>query len=338
MITQPKQIAIKIKQSLGALSRIKEDDVVQNKAAKLVHRGKGFLYSVFRLLILTGISYVILGPLISIFSNSFFSSSDLYNPSVFLFPLRPTLENYRLSFMRLDYWNTLYKSVIYIVLITVIQVFITSMAGYGFARFEFPLNKLLFGCVVVTIVLPAYTIMIPLYQHFREWDFLWLFKIFTGESRNLLQSAKPMYLMSLFGSGLRSGLYIYIFRQFFRGLPKEIEEAALIDGAGTWYTYFRIMLVNAIPSVLTVTVFSLVWQYNDMFYAGLFSIPTDQNVAYRLSAIAATIQFVDKIRDPLVVQLYVYAGVVLVLLPILILYLFLQKYFMEGLERSGIVG
>ncbi|NLO39406.1 MAG: carbohydrate ABC transporter permease [Ruminiclostridium sp.] len=338
MITQPKQIAIKIKQSLGALSRIKEDDVVQNKAAKLVHRGKGFLYSVFRLLILTGISYVILGPLISIFSNSFFSSSDLYNPSVFLFPLRPTLENYRLSFMRLDYWNTLYKSVIYIVLITVIQVFITSMAGYGFARFEFPLKKLLFGCVVVTIVLPAYTIMIPLYQHFREWDFLWLFKIFTGESRNLLQSAKPMYLMSLFGSGLRSGLYIYIFRQFFRGLPKEIEEAALIDGAGTWYTYFRIMLVNAIPSVLTVTVFSLVWQYNDMFYAGLFSIPTDQNIAYRLSTIAATIQFVDKIRDPLVVQLYVYAGVVLVLLPILILYLFLQKYFMEGLERSGIVG
>ena len=199
------------------------------------------------------------------------------------------------------------------------------MAGYGFARFEFPLKKLLFGCVVVTIVLPAYTIMIPLYQHFREWDFLWLFKIFTGESRNLLQSAKPMYLMSLFGSGLRSGLYIYIFRQFFRGLPKEIEEAALIDGAGTWYTYFRIMLVNAIPSVLTVTVFSLVWQYNDMFYAGLFSIPTDQNIAYRLSTIAATIQFVDKIRDPLVVQLYVYVRWCLCCLPILILYLFCRS-------------
>lgn len=167
---------------------------------------------------------------------------------------------------------------------------------------------------------------------------LWLFKIFKGEALNLLQSTKPTYLLTLFGAGLRSGLYIYIFRQFFRGLPKEIEEAALIDGAGTWHTYFRIMLVNAIPAVLTVSVFSLVWQYNDMFYSGLFSIPADQNIAFRLSTIAATIRFVDEIRDPLVVQLYVYAGVVLVLLPILLLYLFLQKYFMEGLERSGIVG
>lgn len=338
MKTEARLALMKIREFGAAVSKLKEDDIAQNRLAKSVHKLKAVLFSLFKLLILVGISYIILGPIISIFSSSLFSPSDLYNPSVFLFPLNPTMENYRLSFMRLDYWSTLSKSVVYIVLITALQVLITSMAGYGFARFDFPLKKLLFGCVVVTIVLPAYTIMIPLYQHFRNWDVLWIFKIFTGEARNLLQSAKPMYLMTLFGSGLRSGLYIYIFRQFFRGLPKEIEEAALIDGAGIWFTYLRIMLVNAIPSVLTVTVFSLVWQYNDMFYSGLFSIPSDQNITFRLSTIAATIQFVDRIRDPLIVQLYVYAGVIIVLLPILLMYLFLQKYFMEGLERSGIVG
>ena len=106
-----------------------------------------------------------------------------------------------------------------------------------------------------------------------------------------------MYLMTLFGTGLRSGLFIYIFRQFFRGLPKEIEEAAFIDGAGMWYTYFRIMLVNAIPSVVTVTVFSMVWQYNDMFYVRLFSMPTSRNITFRLSTLQSTVMFLDQIKD-----------------------------------------
>jgi ABC-type glycerol-3-phosphate transport system permease component len=330
------------KMKIGIIDLIKfktmEKDVLQNYISKFVNRLKSFLLSIFKFVIITGISFVILGPVISIFSNSFFSSTDVYNPSVFLIPLDPSIDTYRLAFMRLDYWNTLFNSFIYTAIITLLQILITSMAGYGFARFEFPFKNLLFGCVVVTIVLPAYTIMIPLYQHFRNWDVLYIFRIFTGEKLNLLQSTKPMYLMTLFGSGLRSGLYIYIFRQFFRGLPKEIEEAALIDGANTWYTYFRIMLVNAIPSVLTVTVFSMVWQYNDMFYSRLFSIPSSHNITFRLSTIQATIAFVDQVKDPLVSQLYVYAGVILVLLPILIMYLFLQRYFMEGLERSGIVG
>ncbi len=192
--------------------------------------------------------------------------------------------------------------------------------------------------MVITIILPTHTIMLPLYRHFRSWDVLGLISLFRGEPLNLLQSQTPMYILSLFASGLRSGLYIYIFRQFFRGLPKEIEEAALIDGAGTFYTYFRIMLVNAMPAVLTVGIFSMVWQYNDMFYVQLFTMPMDKNLTFRLSTIQSTISFVDRVKDPLISQLYVYAGVVLALLPILIFYLFLQRYFMEGLERSGIVG
>jgi ABC-type glycerol-3-phosphate transport system permease component len=315
-----------------------EDSAFVNKVYRYFFKTKSLMFSIFKFLILTGISYIILGPVINIIANSFYSASDVYNPSVFLFPLEPNLDNYRLSAMRLDYWNTLGASFIYVFLITLIQILISSMAGYGFARFDFPFKKLLFGCVVLTIILPTHTIMLPLYQHFRNWDVLGLVGLFTGNKINLLNTQIPMYLMTLLGSGLRSGLYIYIFRQFFRGLPKEIEEAALIDGAGTFYTYFRIMLVNAMPSVLTVGIFSMVWQYNDMFYARLFAMPTSQNITMRLSTIQATIEFVDQVKDPLVSELYVYAGVVLTLLPILIFYLFVQRYFMEGMERSGIVG
>lgn len=320
------------------LKRFKEDTVLINKRARYIHKARAILFSVFKFLILLGISYIILGPVISIISNSFYSSTDVYNPSVFLFPLRPTMGNYAIAYLRLDYWRALGFTLLFIGVITAVQVLITSMAGYGFARFDFPLKGFFFACVVITIVLPTHTIMLPLYTHFRNWDPFGLISMFLGHPANLLSSEAPMMLMTLFGVGLRSGLFIYIFRQFFRGLPKEIEEAAFIDGAGMWYTYFRIMLVNAIPAVVTVTVFSMVWQYNDMFYSRLFRIPSDRNITFRLSTIQATIEFVDQVKDPMISQLYVFAGVVLVLLPILVIYLILQKYFMEGVERSGIVG
>ena len=126
-----------------------------------------------------------------------------------------------------------------------IQIVVCSMVGYGFARFDFPLKKVLFGCVVIMIVIPTHTIMLPLYMTFRNFDPLGLVTLINGSPINLMSSPWPMYVMTVLGCGLRSGLYIYIFNQFFRGLPKEIEEAAFVDGASTWYTYFRIMLVNA---------------------------------------------------------------------------------------------
>lgn len=315
-----------------------EDTILINKRKKALTKGKKFILSFLKFLILVGISYVILGPIITIISHSIFSASDVYNPAVLIFPFNPTLDNYKLTIMRMDYLKTLGNTLVYIILITLIQLLITSMAGYGFARFDFPFKKLLFGCVIITIIIPTHTIMLPLYQHFRLFDVFGIFKAITGEPVKLLSSTIPMYMMTLLGCGLRSGLYIYIFNQFFRGLPKEIEEAAFIDGAGAWYTYFRIMLVNAVPSVVTVSVFSLVWQYNDMFYSKLFTMPVKQILSLRLSTVQATIGFVDKVKDPMLSQLNVYAGVVLVLIPIVLIYLLLQRYFMEGVERSGIVG
>ncbi|HEX3021345.1 MAG TPA: carbohydrate ABC transporter permease [Lachnospiraceae bacterium] len=317
---------------------LNENSVLINKRKKALTKGKKTILSVLKFLILIGISYVILGPIITIISHAFFAPTDVYNPTVLLFPIDATLDNFKLSFMRLDFVKTLGNTLIYIVILTLIQILITSMAGYGFARFDFPLKKLLFACVIITIVIPTHTIMLPLYQHFRTFDIFGIIGAFKGEKINLLSSTTPMYLMTLLGCGLRSGLYIYIFNQFFRGLPKEIEEAAFIDGAGSFYTYFRIMLVNAMPSVVTVSVFSLVWQYNDMFYCKLFTMPTKQILSLRLSTLQPTIEFVDQVKDPMLSQLNVYAGVILVMIPIVTIYLILQKYFMEGVERSGIVG
>lgn len=254
------------------------------------------------------------------------------------FVIEKALLGYELASKYLDYAKSMLRSLIYAASLMAIQVFICSMVGYGFARYQFPGKNILFACVVIMIVIPTNTIMLPLYMTFAKFDVLGIMKLIKGSSVNLLSTPVPMYIMTLFGCGLRSGLYIYIFNQFFRGLPKEIEEAAFVDGAGTLYTYFRIMLVNALPSAVTVAIFSMVWQYNDTFYAKLFLISDSIVISKKISTITATISTLEKILDPAILQLFLDAGIVLVMIPIVIIYVLLQKQFIEGVERSGIVG
>lgn len=299
---------------------------------------KSLLIRLFSFVVIIGICYVILAPVIGMVVNSFMSDSDAYNPMVYMIPQKPTLEKYKIAWERMDYLPTMARDLVYSGTLMLIQVFVCSMVGYGFARFQFPFKKLLFGCVIVMIVIPDHSIMLPIYMTFKNFDPFGLATLITGKPLVLMSSPIPMYIMTLFGCGVRSGLYIYIFNQFFRGLPKEIEEAAFVDGAGTWYTYFRIMLVNAVPAVITVAVFSMVWQYNDTFYSKLFLISEDIVISKKIATLQATIANVDKILDTSIQELYLDAGIVLVMLPIIIIYIALQKYFIEGVERSGIVG
>lgn len=328
------------------LNKIRTDTRLANEGQRILQKSKGLLFALFRTAILIGLSYVILGPLIGIVANSFFSNADKYSPIVYLIPQNPTLERYRLAIIRMDYWNVLRNMLIYVATLTVIQVMICSLVGYGFARYNFPFKKLLFACVIIMIVIPPHSVMLPVYLTFQNFNPLAIifdpfgFFGFFGDIQgpNLLQGIAPMYIMSLLGTGLRAGLYIYIFNQFFRGLPKEIEEASAIDGAGAVYTYFRIMLPNAIPSIITVTIFSIVWQYNDTFFSRLFLTPDTVVLGKKISSLQANIMTNDRIFDPAISALYLYAGIVLVIIPVVILYVILQKQFIEGVERSGIVG
>jgi multiple sugar transport system permease protein len=299
---------------------------------------KKLFVTIVQIAIIVGVSYVILSPLIGMFVNAISSTKDAYNPMVFVVPEFPTMERFQLAFKRLDYIPTMARDLLYTLSATVVQLLICSMVGYGFARFDFPLKKILFGCVVVMIVIPTNTIMLPLYLTFRSFDPLGLMTLIKGGPVNLMGSLVPVYIMTFLGCGVRSGLYIYIFNQFFRGLPKEIEEAAFVDGCGTWYTYFGIMLRNAMPAVITVTVFSIVWQFNDTFYAKLFLVSENVVISKKISSLQATIANLDKVLDPTIQELYLDAGILMVILPIIIIYLLLQRNFIEGVERSGIVG
>lgn len=322
-------------QYLNAIAKTFQDE---DQRKSLLNDVKNLLLNIGRILILIGVSYVILSPIIGIIVNSISSNKDAVNPMVYVLPHEPTWEKYKLVIERMDYFPTILRDLAYSASLMAIQILICSMVGYGFARFNFPFKSLLFGFVVVMIVIPTHSIMLPLYMTFKEFDPLGIATALTGAPINLMGTPIPMYIMTAFGCGVRSGLYIYIFNQFFRGLPKEIEEAAFVDGAGVWYTYFRIMLVNAMPSVITVSVFSLVWQFNDTFYANLFLIPEDIVISKKIASLQGVIANVDKILEANIQELYLDAGIVLIILPIVIIYCLLQRNFIEGVERSGIVG
>ena len=299
-----------------------------NSVQKYFGKLKHLILTICVSIIIVGVCYIIFVPVIGIISNSFMHISDLSNPLIFLIPENFTLDNISSAFAHMEYVRTLLVTLGFSLGFAFMHVVIASLVGYGFARFRFPGSAFLFGLVILSIVVPVQTYMVPMFMQFR---------FFMGGNINLLGSYWTIGLLTLSGVGLRSGLYIYIFRQFFRGLPKEIEEAAFIDGAGTVNTYLKVMLPNSTPAIVTVLLFAFVWHYNDTFYTSLL-VPGNRLMAVMLSMVGSVFQMVENIQDPTHIQLIVFSGVLLTIAPILIIYMILQRYFVEGLERSGIVG
>ena len=169
----------------------------ENDKKGMAASAKNFIINLIRFIIIIGICYVILSPVIGTVSSSFFSDSDAYNPMVYTIPSSPTIERYQRAAARMNYIPTITKTIIYTISLMAIQIVVCSMVGYGFARFDFPLKKVLFGCVVIMIVIPTHTIMLPLYMTFRNFDPLVLGTLINGSPINLMSSPWPMYVMTV---------------------------------------------------------------------------------------------------------------------------------------------
>jgi len=302
----------------------------QNRIAKTTTTLLQLGISLGRGMILAGIMFVILSPILSIISDAVMNEIDIFNPFVFMIPENFTLENFRTAYRHLNYVSTLTTTLGLSLSAMVLQVLVCSLTGYGFARFEFPGKNILFGVVILSIVVPVQSYMVSLFTQFR------FFGAFGWET-NLLNTFYPVLIMSALGVGLRSGLFIYIFRQFFKGLPKDLEEAALIDGAGWLRTYIVIMLPNAASAIITVSVFSFVWQYNDTFFAAMFMQQLNL-LPVQLTALPGVLLQTAGTVPSSFVSLVVSAAILLAIAPVVTLYFGIQRFFMEGVERSGIVG
>lgn len=296
-----------------------------------------------RFLLLFGMCFLILQPIFNKISVSFMAEQDLYNPMVISIPEHFTTNNYLVSAQIMSYRQSLANSLWVSLTIAVLQITVCTLVGYGFARFDFPLKKMWFACVILSILIPPQTISSSLHLHFRFFDILGIIKAVTGGNTiNLRGSVIPYYLMSTGCMGLKNGLYIYMIRQFFRNIPKELEEAAYVDGCGTLKTFLRIMLPDAKPILTSCFLFSFVWQWTDGFYSKMFlgNIKLVSTELARLAdGLAAHLQRLHGTTvTPTVgyTNCIISTGTLMIIVPLLILYLFAQKGFVESLSSSGI--
>lgn len=294
------------------------------------------IWPIFRFLIIFGLSFVILYPLIYMISCTFRERSDMSDPTVMWIPRHYTLNILKETIKAMDFWNTLLNTLVLNIGCSLVQVLSCAITGYGFARFKFKGKGLLFGIVIMMILVPTQVISLPLYTQFRYFGIKGLFSI------NLIDSMATMYLPAITANGIRSGLMILIFRQFFKGLPRELEDAAYIDGCGPFKTFLRVMVPNAASAFLTVFLFSVVWYWNDYYVSSTF-FTNNKTIALMLQNLDTQLKltlFNDATVEisPREQIVWKEAGCLLSILPILVLYTCLQKHFTEGIERSGLVG
>lgn len=316
------------------------------RSSKLAKRVRSSVLSIFRAVVLIEIGFIILYPVIYMVSMAFRPVEQMYNPNVVWIPISFTLDNVKRVWEFMNYpraaWTTLYLDGI----CALLQTAVCCLTGYGFARFKFKGRNLLFAIVIFTIIVPPSTTLISSYLQFRSFDFGYIFStlnwVFTGkfEGIRLINTPFVMWLPALFGMGIRSGLFVFIYRQFFMGLPRELEEAAYIDGCGTFSCFRRIIIPNAKTEIITVLIFSIVWYYNDTFYSTTYmdSLRTLSTSLQYLNENLSILSPLGAVMDRYQVVTLVQAACLLVILPLTVFYIFMQRYFTESVQRTGIVG
>lgn len=301
----------------------------------LRRKGYTYIWKLMRFVLLVGLSFMILYPIFVKFSASLKSTADMMDSTVVFIPKNPTLQNYKIVLNSVNYALTLLMTVLFCLIQSLLQLASCSLVAYGIARFKFKGHKLLFGMAVLTLIIPPQIILLPLYIRFHFFGITNIFQfsgIFSGV--DLINTYWPFVLLSGTALGFKNGLYIYLLRQHFKNMPMALEEAAYIDGCGPFRTFLRIMLPGSVPMLVTVFLFSFVWQWNDTVYSGIFfpEIPTLANKLYGMvftTMGAGTTLMSAVLESP---------KFFLLITPIVILYLFTQKLFVQSISRSGIVG
>lgn len=307
---------------------------------------KKYLWPMFRTMLLIGMGYIILYPLLYMLSMGFRSVNDLYDQTVRWVPKHFTSDNFTRVINGMDYLNVLKNTVVVSLGSSVLLLAPCSMVAYSLSRFKFRGQNLIFAMVLLTIVVPLEFFALPSFLNFSRFNGFGLFKLFnsiTGSevSLNISDTIWTFFLPAMFGIGIRSGLYIFIFRQFFKGLPRELEEAASIDGCGFTKIFIKIIIPNAIPAFVTVFLFSFVWHWNDYMLSSVF-MPRNRMLSAVLVNLSNILYEVDANTGVAAVdskQIVVDRQIcsLLVVAPVMLLYLSLQQFFTESIERTGLV-
>lgn len=309
--------------------------------------GTSFIWKIFRFFLLIGICYIFLFPVLYMISVAIRGPESVNDPSVVWIPREFALSSIKTAVEILEYPRAVGVTVLLSVGGTLGSLISCALVGYGFARFNFKEKGFMFALVLLTIIVPPQTTIISSFINYRNFDFFGILGLLhmiipaVPESISLVNTVWTFILPAFFAAGLRAGLFIYIFRQFFSGMPKDLEEAAMIDGCGAFRTFVQVMLPLAKSAFITVLLFSFVWHWNDYFQSSMY-FSDNQPISVMLNQMQSLLQdaklfnFVTNTPDE--IRTYLQAGCLLTILPPLVLYIFTQRFFTESIERTGIVG
>ena len=298
----------------------------------------GWLFKTMLYFVLIGISFIFLYPLLAMLSMSFMSLEDLIDSSIAWIPRNPTLQNFVNGFTWMQYTKTLLDSLQVSILPTITTTISSALIGYGFARFQFPLKKLLMGLMIAMFLIPTVLTYIPTTVLYRDLKIL-------GIDVSLMNSIRAFWVPALFGFGIRQTIFILIFYQFFKMIHKELIEDASVDGSSTLRTFLTISIPMSLPAFLITTLYSFVWYWNESSLARLYFGQNYTTLPMRLESYIqmmrsmygsgqATLDTVSTMYNTGVQ----YAITLLSILPLLLIYLVAQKYFIEGVDKAGIAG
>ncbi len=308
---------------------------------RLENKSRRIAWHVVRYLLVFGISFIIIYPMLVKLSVSLMTEADLMDPTVKWVPRHVTWDNYAKVIEALHIQSSLLNSLLYTMGITALQLLSCTMVAYGLARYAYPGSRLVFLLMIFTLVIPPQTYMSGLYVQFRFWDPFGLVTALTG-STGVTNTFVPFILQAVLCQGLRNGLYVFLMRQYFRNLPGELEEAANVDGAGVMKVFFRIILPNSVPILVTVSVLSVVWQWNDSYNNAMLASQMDflaTNVGNIGTLLREGHQSADHLAgNSALLSACKNAAAMLMSLPIVIFFALVQKSFSENLARTGIVG
>lgn len=266
--------------------------------------------------IVWAIGFFMLYPVLWLVASSFKEHAEIFQRSYSLIPSKLEFKNY------VEGWKgfggtsfaTFFKNSFFITILSTIgQVLSSAVVAFGFARIKFRGKKLLFGCMIITMLLPSQIMMIPQYIMFSK--------------LNWTDSFKPLIVPSFFGYPF----FIFLMMQFIQGIPKELDESAKVDGCSQLGIFLRIIVPLLVPALITSTIFSFYWKWQD-FYGPLLYIQTPAKYPVSLA--------LKMFSDPAAVTNWgaMFAMSVLSILPVIVIFIFFQKYIVEGISTSGLKG
>jgi multiple sugar transport system permease protein len=259
---------------------------------------------------LTAIATCALFPILWAMSGSLKTAGEITMPT--LFPAHPQWSNYRDVFAVMPFWRMFFNSVLYAGCVSIGQVFFCSLAGYAFARLRFRGRDTLFVLYLGTLMVPLTVTVIPQFILMRV--------------AGLTDTPWAMIVPGLFGSAFGT----YLMRQFFRTLPDELEEAAILDGCSPWQIYWRILLPHAKPAAMVLAVLTWANVWNDFLWPLLM---IQRNSIATLTLGLVRMQGEYTARWPVLM-----AASILILLPLLLVYAVAQRAFMRGIAVTGLGG